>query len=592
MNRTYFALVRRAIRAFPEHPLIRLYHARVLLSRGRHIQGIDFLHECESTLGATHRALWGTELANLYGNTGFEASCQRWLDAVRDEPGIDSPLALYAKSCACEGMRRWNDATRFARECLRAAPDWSRARVHLVHCLLAQGQVEEAQQELAEGRRRGHEESLLDVSQAMLSFSLGRFDEARTLLEAILERWPQADFLRWIRRTLCILLVELGRAAEARDVAAGEEGKLALPAIPDALTGKHCFISLPLVAQNKNQCVPTSVAMAAYPQQHRFYPDVLFREMRGRDGTAIWRMQEWVEDNGFRMVPVQLAKEAIVELLERGIPLIGLLENPFNSHVDVVCGYNEDLDVVYVRDPAHWTPMPWPWDMALPRYELNGGLLAIIEKGRTDTIEVAQKAASEECAALIGLTRAVAQGNRIAAERSYRRIADDSRVSYLRDIHAFAVAMSPVAFRRRMELLASDETANPVARFRALVSLGSHDAQKVLQELLEQGSARAVWIRRHSLSAVAAPHARRPLAGGPEVGRSATVEWRWDRQFLGAEERHPRRTRRPACQCDGARSCHRTGTAAHELSRKGAQPRGDTTHVGGIPRRVQCPAGR
>ena len=37
VNRTYFALARKALRAFPEDPIVRLYHARVLLSRGRHI---------------------------------------------------------------------------------------------------------------------------------------------------------------------------------------------------------------------------------------------------------------------------------------------------------------------------------------------------------------------------------------------------------------------------------------------------------------------------------------------------------------------------------------------------------------------------
>jgi len=228
-NRTYLALVRKAVAAFPDDPIVQLYQARTLLTRGRHTKGIDYLLACEATLGTTHRALWGTELANVYGDAGFEASCRRYLEAVRDEPGMDSALALYTQSCACEGMQIWDEAIDFARRCVSVAPDWTRARAYLANCLLARGKVEEAEREIAEAQRRGHEEALVDIVAAMLAMSLGQFDLARPRLEAVLAGWPQADFLKWVRRTLCILLVELGENETARQVADGQEDRLAQP---------------------------------------------------------------------------------------------------------------------------------------------------------------------------------------------------------------------------------------------------------------------------------------------------------------------------------------------------------------------------
>ncbi len=138
----------------------------------------------------------------------------------------------------------------------------------------------------------------------------------------------------------------MGRSDEARLLAEGKEEQLALPSLQDCSYDKpHRFIPLPLVAQNKNQCVPTSIAMTVYPQGRKLDPGQLFVGMKGRDGTALWRMREWLRYNGFRLVPVRLEQEAIVKLLDQSIPLMGVLENPFNSHVEVICGYNQAIDV-------------------------------------------------------------------------------------------------------------------------------------------------------------------------------------------------------------------------------------------------------
>ncbi len=485
-NRTYLALARLAESAFPDDPIVQLYHSRALLTRARHTEGIKYLHSLEPTLGQTHRALWGTELANLYGDAGFEASCRKWGDEMRDVPGVDSPLALYTQSCASEGLQRWDEAIEYARQCVAVAPDWTRARGYLANCLLARGKVEEAEGELAEAKARGHEEAIVELSSAMLTMALGRFEQAREQMETLLAKWPQADFVKYLRRTLVVLLVELRDYEEARRIADGEEEMLSLPTIPSEATGQHKFIPLPLVAQNKNQCVPTTVAMAAYPQGRRFDPDMMFRQMHGREGTPMWRMRQWVEENGFRLVPIRLEKEGIVELLEHNIPLIGMLEGPFNAHVDVVCGYNDDLETLYVRDPAHWAPAAWPWKIALLRYELHDGLLAVIESDRHEVLEIAEKWRSADLGSLLDLSQAVAEGNVTAAEAAYASISDDSKTACVRDGFAVNVAMSPVQFQDRMRVVAEDEEANVVARFRAIMSLGSDDLEGVLAKLMDE----------------------------------------------------------------------------------------------------------
>jgi len=283
------------------------------------------------------------------------------------------------------------------------------------------------------------------------------------------------------------LLVELGRSDEAHLLADGKEEQLSLPSLQGCSDTKpHRFIPLPLVAQNKNQCVPTSVAMTAYPQGRVLDPGKLFVEMKGRDGTALWRMRKWLHSNGFRLVPICLEQTAIVALLDQGIPLMGVLENPFNSHVEVICGYNQAIDVFYIRDPMHWIPGAFPSEMTFQRYELYGAVLAIIDENATSIIEVAENFQNEECSALIDLDQAVAEGKRQAADAAYARISDDSPAAFIRDRFAYCVAISPATFNTRMQLYAKSEDANSVSRFRALMTLGSHDAQEVLEQFFDQ----------------------------------------------------------------------------------------------------------
>ncbi|PHS06238.1 MAG: hypothetical protein COA78_14450 [Blastopirellula sp.] len=483
-HKTYLALARRAVKKFPNDPIVMLYHARVLLTRSRHTEGIQYLLDCESTLGKTDRAIWGTELANMYASAGFESSCNRWIESLKDEPEMDSPLALYSQSCAHLGLQRWDEAIHYAQLTLQKAPNWSRVRGYLVNCLLAREQIDAARNEIAEATQRGHQEAIIDFTAAMLPMSLGDFDLARDRLKGLLRDWPHSDFIKWAQRTLCIIHVELGEYDLARDVAGGKDKELALPPIPEKPNGGHHFISLPLIAQNRNQCVPTSVAMTIYPQGKKFDPDVMFQEMHGREGTQLWRTRKWCESNGFQVVPIRLDKDAVIALLKKDIPLMGILEGPFSSHVDVVCGYNEDLDTFYIRDPSNWVPIAYPTEIALSRYELHNGLLAIIDSNNTSAIQLAQQSASNDLSALLDLSEATATGQLMQAEEAYKKIADTSPSATIRDFDALHVAISPLKFSERMKEVSIDENANLISRFRAIMALGPGEYEEVLESLL------------------------------------------------------------------------------------------------------------
>lgn len=499
------ALATMAHRQFRDDVYTQLYMARVLDARQLQWPAIQYLEARETTVGRAVPALWASQLASVLGDTGFDTSCRRRLEQAERSADANSAVVLYGRSCANHGMRNWGESIRLVRACVTAAPRWTRASAFLISCLLSQERIEEATSEIRLTQASGCEDSSLDFAAAMLAFSMGHFAAAEPMFQSLLAHWPDADFCGWARRTLCILLVELGRPDDAAEVATGFEARLSLPLITsDIRDSPHRFIPLPLIAQNKNECVPTCVAMTLWPHNHRFDPAVLFQEMQGREGVALWKMRQWAVNHGCRVIAVRLNADAVVQLLDLRVPLIGVLEGPFSSHVETVCGYHSGLGVLYVRDPEHWVPVAYPLEPAMERYQLHGALLAIIPESLTHEIALADSLRDDVGTALLDLAQAVASADRPAAEVAYQRINDDSPVSFMRDLHGNNVVISSSAFRKRMGLLAQDADANPVARFRALLAIGSREAQTALEAAIDEDSAqlgsfarRFLLLRRH-----------------------------------------------------------------------------------------------
>ncbi len=163
---------------------------------------------------------------------------------------------------------------------------------------------------------------------AMLHCALGEFDSSANELERSIEFWPDSFYVPSAKRMLYTLHVENGRfddairiaedlkamlrkrfAREARQAKVADQIE-AFGRIEEADRGKpHRFIPVPLVAQNQSQCVPTTVAMATYPEGRRLDPDILYEEMHGRDGTPLWRMRQWCLNNGLQVIPVRFDRK-------------------------------------------------------------------------------------------------------------------------------------------------------------------------------------------------------------------------------------------------------------------------------------------
>jgi len=107
----------------------------------------------------------------------------------------------------------------------------------------------------------------------------------------------------------------------------------------------------------------------------------------------------------------------------------------------------------------------------------------VIDENRPESITLAEQFRSDECAALLDLSEAVANGELASAEAAYRKIGDDSPAAIIRDSGSVQVVISPGRFVDRMKQIASSKDAPGLARFRAMMALGSDDIDKILAQL-------------------------------------------------------------------------------------------------------------
>lgn len=491
-HRRSMVLTRRALMLFPNHRLLQLFHARNEMMRGRFWSAIQDLESQWNDVQSMHDdrteqlpGLWSAMLADLYGTAGFVDSCRQWLEISNERSPDPCAVTLYTRAAAYHGMRAWSEATEILRQCISKADRWTRAVTFLGDCLLAEGRVEETLKLMQKTQVGECQDFGFDMLTASLSLSLGQFDQAAHLLADMLKHWPNSDAETWIRRTLCILLIESGDWETATQIAGDERENFLLPELDRAVSGRHAFLPLPLISQHRNECVPTSVLMCLHDQQESRTAKQIYGEMGGQSGVALHRMRDWCWENAYEVTAVKPSLDAVMTLTQAGIPLLGTLEGLFSSHVEVVCGGHEGLELIYVRDPMNWLPVAYPSEMALERYALQGCLIAITPRANSEAGQLAESFLSAEGTALLDLSEAAAKGEISVAEEAFRRIPDNSPTAFLRDLYARHVVLSQAELLQRLESYSTNKDVHAVARFRAILSLGITSENPAAQELIE-----------------------------------------------------------------------------------------------------------
>ena len=360
--------------------------------------------------------------------------------------GQDDPLAMYILSRAASYRSAWPESIETGSRAVELAPRWSRARATLSDALLAQGRVEEAIQLLNELPGDAIPFFSLGLSKCFALEALKRSEQAIQTVKKLLQGWGLSSrYQRFAARQLAFLQFSDGRDEEAEETI--REYRIRSFPLHRKESGRKKLLSLPLVSQAHNHCVPTVAAMVAEAQGQAADPLSFARGMKTAHGTPLFRMIDFMREQGFSAYCVKPTLEAVQYFIDRNVPLIGVLNDLFSSHVDVICGYDTGLDLFHVRDPMHWYGRSVGLEHLAAKYRDSEGLWALVrdaeESPPGDLLEPVGEA-------FVNLARAVSEGERVVAEQSFAGIPDEHPLAFARDSYGRLVVLTETEYEERL----------------------------------------------------------------------------------------------------------------------------------------------
>lgn len=237
------------------------------------------------------------------------------------------------------------------------------------------------------------------------------------------------------------------------------------------------------VFQKHNTCLPTSVAAVL----GRFGADIdddALAEALTYSGTALWRVADWLEQQGFGVKPFIADGPLARELLRNDLPFVVMVKSVHMYHAMAAVGLDETAGVLLVHDPGY--PRLDKMLLAeLGKDEAPYGLeaLAIVPAGHRQLLDLIPDAASEPIRALI-------QYNKI------RTTVGPTQAAPILD--AMNTRMDGHPFTRRLAALHAGLMGQPAAAIKIQEALlqqypaNEHLLQELLGSLYKTGNRRLI----------------------------------------------------------------------------------------------------
>lgn len=493
----FCATMKMAFKKWPESRRVKVGYAVAQSGRFYTLQALALLEELFADSPDHEKALLASEFAATYARGRFQTSAAAWIEKTQSFDHGDDPKVFYNLAFAASSNRDWEKSLLFGNQALRLAPFWLHVRRLVADALLANGELQAANQLLADGRQTAYRDAGYEYFLAVQSFTTGHMEATSRLIRQFQNDWPFAkDFIKPSRVLLAFALWNCGKLEEAREVALASEIQktVELFASVSATAGNRKIIPTPLISQESYLCVPTSVMMVAAAQEVELNPRELFVRMLGRDGTQLWRMAEEMQRREFQVHFVNATHDAIRGMIDQGIPLIGELEDVMNGHVEVICGYDDDLKVYYVRDPAHWSIGMFSFADLEPRYAMScHSLIALVSPAKQKTVQLKPEWLSQAGELLNRFAAACIQGKVAEAEYLKSALPEDGVAAFKCASWGKGITHRLTEHRQTIERFSHNTQAPIVGRIQGLLQLATPNRIDELLELVKQQHEQLGW---------------------------------------------------------------------------------------------------
>ncbi|MFE4122264.1 tetratricopeptide repeat protein [Priestia sp. YIM B13486] len=156
---------------------------------------------------------------------------------------------------------------------------------------------------------------------------------------------------------------------------------------------KCSTIKLPIVpiVQKDNYCVPASMSMMLRLLHTEKTQDEIGTRIYGRLGSKLSTAVSYFESLGFAAMFFTGTVEQFKELLDKGLPILVSLEFEQASHVQVVFGYDDELELFHVQDANFLSPTYVEYKNFDQHYANSGFLSIVASKAAADLASLSKE---------------------------------------------------------------------------------------------------------------------------------------------------------------------------------------------------------
>jgi len=248
----------------------------------------------------------------------------------------------------------WEKALEYLKNSLNDEYDGVYAHLLLVQQLSLQGELGQAKKYLEEALGRYPDYPALLIEKIRIEYKLKSWQEMRETISTLDRLIPHHEY-----KSMGEFFIAESFYEE------NEPGKLAahLEEHPVLLKKSHFrhfsgakekpakLLKYKLAAQKYNYCAPASMEMIFSMFHTEIGQDSIAEEVFEGNGTKLTKAIDYFESKGFKAILFRGSVERFKTLVDQGAAVMISIHYPVNSHVQLLAGYDDNLQVFHIQDP-------------------------------------------------------------------------------------------------------------------------------------------------------------------------------------------------------------------------------------------------
>ncbi|KUP06781.1 hypothetical protein Q73_10610 [Bacillus coahuilensis m2-6] len=248
----------------------------------------------------------------------------------------------------------WDVAVEYLHKGRNDQKDGAFSRYLEIHHLVAVGKIQKAQQLLNEAKRLYPSFTRLVHEQVQLHFKQKNWTGMLQSIDEMKRQSPGHSSQPLYNYYLANYYYENEMLDELQALLEANRGlkkSSMFKQFKETFSLERKFVAYTPVAQKYNYCMPACISMVTSQFGDRLEQDEIAEHVFEVSGSRIPRSVKFLEEQGFATKLFYGTAALYKKLIDQHVGMIAMIDYPLSSHVQVIVGYDDNLQCLFIQDP-------------------------------------------------------------------------------------------------------------------------------------------------------------------------------------------------------------------------------------------------